>query len=84
MKYSNAINLKDFTYYTLIVWDNKHKTGKGVKTEYKRESNAIKKFEELVNSGFYECVMLRKEEVFLRTPDAEISCSSPMKRWEAA
>lgn len=84
MRYSSIPNMKNQVYYTLYVWDNKHKSGKGVKSEYKQESNALKKFEELVNSGRYEYIMLRKEEVFLRTPDTEISCSSPIKRWEAA
>ena len=84
MKYSNQSVMKNQTFYTLTVWDKKNSYGKGVKSEYKRECNALKKFDELIKSGLYECVMLRKEDVYLRTPTTEISSSSPIKRWECA
>ena len=84
MRYSNATLMKNQTYYTIYVWTDKNAMGKGLKSEYKREENAIKKFDELTKSGLYDCVVLRKEEVFLRTPSTEISSSSPIKRWEVA
>ena len=84
MNYSNATFMKNQTYYTLHVWKPNHDYGKSLRSEYKREVNALKKFDELVKSGLYTCVMLRKEEVYLRTPTTEISSSSPMKKWEAA
>lgn len=82
MKYSNRTEMKDQTYYTLFVFKDKNNLGERYKNEYKSFKNAIKKFTELKVSGLYQCVVLRKEEVFLRNPKTEISSSSPVKRWE--
>lgn len=71
-------------YYKLVVFNNKTHNGEILPNQYKRLSNAENKFESLVKSGFYEVVMLRREDVYKRTPTSEISCSSPIKKWEVA
>ena len=83
MKYSTQTEMKDQAYYILIVFKDKDNLGKHYPNEYKSFKNALNKYNELKNSGLYECVILRKEEVFLRNPKTEISCSSPIERWKA-
>ena len=84
MKYSSQTEMKDQSYYILIVFKDKNKFGEHYKNEYKTFRNAMKRFTELKNSGLYQCVTLRKEEVFLRNPNTEISSSSPIEIWEVA
>lgn len=84
MKYSNQTEMKDQTYYILITFKDKNALGCRYSKEYKRYENGMKKFTELKNSGLFQCVILRKEEVFLRTPTTEISSSSPIEFWEVA
>ncbi len=85
MNYSKLQELKDTTYYSIIVFKHKDNMGTRIKNEYKREANAIKKFNELARSGLYEYITMRKEEVFLRKiGKVEISCSSLVKKWGVA
>jgi|GEM_PF-5993157 hypothetical protein len=67
------------TYFILVVFEDKNKWGKTLPNKYKRKFDAEKQFESLVNSGLYECVMIRKEE---KTP--YYFSSAPYKRWEVA
>jgi hypothetical protein len=53
--------------------------GEHYPNEYKRYKCAAHKFNELRNSGLYQSVILRKEEVFLRTPTQEISSSTVVR-----
>lgn len=84
MKYSSQTEMRDQTYYTLFVFKDKNNWGERYKNEYKSFKNAMKKFTELKDSGLYQCVILRKEEVFFRNPKTEISSSCPVERWEVA
>lgn len=65
------------TNYTLTIFKDKHKMGETLKNVYKRLPNAEQKFINLVNSGAFECVVLRRNEV--STHGSEIS--SPIKIW---
>lgn len=85
MRYSKIPVMKNQTYYILVVFKDKNKSGKTISNEYKKESNAVKKFKELIKSGLYERVMIRKEDIVSRYDGVcEISISSPYKKWEAA
>lgn len=79
MKYSNQSVMKNQTYYILVVFKDKTKMGEHYPNEYKRYKCAAHKFNELRNSGLYQSVILRKEEVFLRTPTQEISSSTVVR-----
>ena len=71
-------------YYKLVVFKDKTHNGEMQPNQYKRLSNAESKFESLIKSGLYEVVILRREDVYKRTPTCEISTSSPIKKWEVA
>lgn len=71
-------------YYKLVVFKDKTHNGEMLPNQYKRLSNAEIKFESLIKSGLYEVVILRREDVYKRTPTCEISTSSPIKKWEVA
>ena len=71
-------------YYKLVVFKDKTHNGEMLPNQYKRLSNAENKFESLAKSGLYEVVMLRREDVYKRTPTCEISISSLIKKWEVA
>ena len=84
MKYSHKTFLKNQIYYVLVVFKDKNNYGEQYPNEYKTLKNALKKFAELKASGLYQMVTLRKEEVWLRSPNTELSSSSPIEQWEAA
>lgn len=79
MKYSNIPVLKDTTYYIIVVFKDKNKSGETIPNEYKRYRCAARKFNELRDSGLYQCINLRKVEVVTRTPTSEISVSSVVR-----
>lgn len=81
MKYSGLKELKDVTYYSIILFKNKDKTGESYGKEYKKLNNAFKKFDELKKSGLFECVILRKHEIFLRNANNEFSSHSVVERF---
>lgn len=81
MNYSSIPEMKNTTYYMIIVFKDKNKNGTTLKNEYKRLENAIKKLNELASSGMYEYIYIRKEEVLIRTRFKEISISKPLKEW---
>ena len=82
--YSNRTELKNTTYYSIIVFKHADNTGTHIKNEYKRKSSALKKFNQLASSGLYEYMTLREEKVFFRDASTEISSSCVVKKWGAA
>lgn len=83
MNYSRLNNVRNLTYYQFVVCDDKDKYGHHLYNEYKNLNNALKKFDELISSGLYTWITLRKEEVFCRCiPTTEISCSTCLKAWD--
>lgn len=74
--------LKDFTYYHLIVFPEKHKSGYSYPIAYKRLKNAEKKYTQLIDSKKYVCVVLRKCEIVYRClPDTCIEIDGALKQY---
>ena len=78
-KLENSI-LKDFTYYHITIFDNANKPGRDYPNAYKTEKNAAKAAQRLIDSGNYELIVLRREEVISQIPYIEYyAINSPIK-----
>ena len=73
--------IKDFTYYSIHLWPDINKPGITYKIAYKREKNAGKMAVKLIDSGLYESLVLRKNEVIKRDINNDYSISSPVYAW---
>ncbi len=75
--------LNDFTYYTITIFADSNKPGKTYPKAYKTERNAIKTAENLFNTGNYDIVMLRRQEIIKQVPGiTDFSISSPIKEYK--
>jgi hypothetical protein len=66
-------------YYKIIVFPREQKQGKGIEENFQNENEALEKFNKLENSGKFDIIVLRKEEIFKDTKKAFIGISSPIK-----
>ena len=72
--------LNDFTYYHITIFDNANKPGRDYENAYKTEKNATKAAQRLIDSGNYELIVLRREEVISQIPHKEYySINSPIR-----
>lgn len=74
--------LKDVVYYIVAMWANKNCRGETFLIAYKRKINAKKRMNNLIQSGSYERVIMREEDVTIRNATMEISSSNPIEIWE--
>ena len=74
--------IKNAVFYRCFTWEDKTGRGKTDARKYKTKSRASRRMKELIDSGQYECVMMRKEEIFFRDETNEFSASSPEEKWE--
>ena len=82
LKLENSI-LKDFTYYHITIFDNANKPGRDYPNVYKTEKNATKAAQRLIDSGYYELIVLRREKVISQIPHIEhYSINSPIKTFK--
>lgn len=81
-KLENSI-LKDFTYYHITIFDNANKPGRDYPNAYKTEKNAAKAAQRLIESGNYELIVLRRQEVISQIPYIEYyAINSPIKTFK--
>lgn len=78
----NVYPVKDLTYYQCYVWKDKTKYGETDDRLYKTKANAEKRMTELIKSGRYEMVVMRKEEIWFRNETNEFSASGVEAKWE--
>ena len=77
-KLENSI-LKDFTCYHIVLFTDNNKPGQDYSNAYKTEKNATKAAQQLINTGNYSNVMLRRNEVISQIPYIEdYSINSPI------
>ena len=60
--------LTNFTYYHIVIFEDANKPGKDYPNAYKTERGATKAAENLIKSGKYNTVVLRREEVIKQIP----------------
>ena len=76
-------SMRDQVYYTIQMWVDRTKLGGTLTTIYWRKANALRRMNQLIDSGLYEMVVIRKEEVWYREPNTtEISASTVEEKWE--
>lgn len=79
----SAYPVKEVTYYQLHMWKDKTTWGEADDRLYKTKANAQKRMDELIATGKYQMVTMRKEEIWLRDDNNEFSASGLEESWEA-
>lgn len=73
-------DLDDFTYYEIIRWKDKNKSGEHSPIAYKHEGTARNNMKKMLASGKYEMIVLRKVEAIKRRSYCEFSISTPIAK----
>jgi len=76
----NAV-LENTVYYTIHLWKNVHDWGETYPIAYLKRGNADRIAEKLWDTGNFECITVRREDVVRRNPKCEISTSSVVKHY---
>jgi hypothetical protein len=75
--------LENFTYYHIVIFEDANKPGKDYPNAYKTERGATKAAENLIKSGKYNTIVLRREEVIKQVPHKTyFSINSAIKTYQ--
>lgn len=75
-------NMKDKVYYTLNMWTDKTKMGSEYVNIFWRKGNAKRVMQKMIDSGLYQMIVMRRNEIWFRNPTNEFSCSGVEEKWE--
>lgn len=81
MKIPNFIETET-EYYTIQYWIDKTSMGKHIENAYKTAKRALKKQQQMFDTGKYQSIMVRKETVYKRNEHFELSTSTPFRLLE--
>lgn len=75
-------SLTDFTYFYIVLFQDKNKPGHEYPNAYKTEAGAARTAEKLIKSGKYEVITLRRNEVIKQVPYTTLySIDGPIKEF---
>ena len=74
-------DMRDKTYYTLNMFPKDGGSGKEYPNIFWRKGNAMRQMQREIAKGIYRCVILRRNEVWLRNANNEYSISSGIEKW---
>lgn len=79
MKIPNIVTTPT-VYYTIVKFPRWNEYGNEHNTAYKTRYNAEKAAQKMIDSGLYDLITIRREEVTRRDDNSEISCSGLIQR----
>lgn len=74
--------MREKTYYTLNMFPKDGGNGTEYPNIFWRIGNARRQMQKEISKGIYGCVILRRNEVWLRDSQNDYSISSGIEKWE--